>query len=327
MIRPVRLPGTELEASCLGFGCASLGSRISARAGLAALARAHEAGVTWFDVAPAYGAGEAEGILGRFLAGRREGVSILTKAGLAPPSARPLLRAAYAAARPLLGLARGLRKRARQIRATSNRALDITPDLVERSIARSLTRLGTDHVEVLALHDPDPRTVEDDAVIRALERVVARGQARHVGVAGGLEACLSGTRTGLPYTFFQVAVRPGTNDLAAIRDRAGRPVSVIGHSVLGVVGAKEAIVTRLREDAAARQALAAAGYDADDLETSVATLLLDAALAANPTGVTLVSMFQASHLAQNVARAGLPLREGSIAVLRKLAAASGSSSS
>src|SRR5580704_10332980 len=101
MIRRVRLPGTGIEASCLGFGCASLGSRISARAGLEALARAHEAGVTWFDLAPAYGAGEAEGILARFLAGRRERVSILTKVGLAPPRRSALLRGAYAAARPL----------------------------------------------------------------------------------------------------------------------------------------------------------------------------------------------------------------------------------
>jgi aryl-alcohol dehydrogenase-like predicted oxidoreductase len=325
MIRTVRFLGWELATSCLGFGCASLGSRVSARKGLAALARAHEAGVTWFDVAPAYGAGEAEGILGRFLIGRREGVSILTKVGLAPPSGTPLLRTVYTAVRPLLRLAPGLRRRARQIQSTRNRTLDITPDLIERSITRSLKRLGTDRVEVLALHEPDSRTVGDDVVIRALERVMARGQARHVGVAGGLEACLSGTRAGYPYSFFQITVRPGTNDLATIRSSAGRPVNVIGHSVLGVNGAKDAIAARLRGDASARQALVAAGYNDSDLDTNVVSLLLDAALAANPTGITLVSMFRASHLARNVLRASLPLNEGAIAILRNLASGVGSS--
>src|SRR6516164_2614071 len=78
MIRRVLLPGTGIET-------ASLGSRISPKVGLDALARAHEAGVAWYDLAPAYGAGEAESIFSRFLAGRRERLSILTKVGLAPP--------------------------------------------------------------------------------------------------------------------------------------------------------------------------------------------------------------------------------------------------
>jgi hypothetical protein len=319
MIRSVVLPGTALEASCLGFGCASLGSRISARAGLAALARAHEAGVTWFDVAPAYGAGEAEGILARFLAGRRERVSILTKVGLAPPRRSALLRGAYAAARPLIGLADGLRRRARQVKVTRNRTLDITPALVERSIAQSLARLGTNHVEVFALHDPDPRTVVDDAVVRALEGAVARGQARFVGVAGDLEACLAGSRPGLPYSFFQTAIRPGSSDIAEIQARAGRQVSVIGHSVFGVDGTKDKLVARLRGDASGRSLMAASGYDTGNLEAGVGALLLDAALAGNVTGVTLVSMFNASHLARNASRASLPPRDAAIALLRKLA--------
>src|SRR5262249_28655811 len=65
VIRNVSLPGMRIEASALGFGCASLGSRVSASHGLSALARAHEAGINWFDIAPAYGAGEAEAIFSR----------------------------------------------------------------------------------------------------------------------------------------------------------------------------------------------------------------------------------------------------------------------
>ena len=48
-----------IAPSRLGFGCASLGSRVAAADGLNALAAAFDAGVNWFDVAPAYGAGEA----------------------------------------------------------------------------------------------------------------------------------------------------------------------------------------------------------------------------------------------------------------------------
>jgi diketogulonate reductase-like aldo/keto reductase len=319
MIRRVALPGTALETSCLGFGCASLGSRVSARAGLAALAHAHEAGVTWFDVAPPYGAGEAEGILGQFLGDRRERICVLTKVGLAPPNRSALLRAAYAAARPLVGLARGLRSRARRLQATRKRVLDITPALIEGSLAQSLARLKTDRVEVFALHDPDPRTVADDAVVRALERVLARGQARHVGVAGDLEACLAATGPGLPYAVFQTGLTPGSNVAAEIQASAGRPVTVIGHSVFGVDGTIDTVRARLRSDAGARELLRKAGYDADHLETGAGDLLLDAALAGNPAGVTLASMFKPSHLARNVARASAPPRATSIDLLRQLA--------
>ncbi len=318
MIRRVRLPGTGIEASCLGFGCASLGSRISARAGLEALARAHEAGVTWFDLAPAYGAGEAEGIFARFLMGRRERVSILTKVGLSPPRRSSLLRAAHAAARPLIGLAQGLRKGARRLGAIRNRALDLTPELIESSIARSLARLGTDRVEVLALHDPEASVVATDAVLRALERVLARGQARFLGIAGSIEACLAAAKPGLPYTVFQTAIRPGTHHPAEIRARAGREITIIGHSVFGVDGTRDKVVAQLRHDPCARSALAETGYDATDLEEGAGALLLDAALAGNEAGVTLVSMFRAAHLARNVDRASGPPRVAALPLLRKL---------
>ena len=318
MIRRVLLPGTGIETSCLGFGGASLGSRISPKVGLDALARAHEAGVAWYDLAPAYGAGEAESIFSRFLAGRRERLSILTKVGLAPPRRSPLLRMAYLAGRPLLALAQGLRKRTRHVRVTRNRALEITPALIESSIRQSLSRLATDHVDVLALHDPEPQAVTDEAVMRALQGVIARGQANFVGVAGSLEACLAGAQPGLPYTVFQTATRPGTSDFAEIKSCAGREVTVIGHSVFGVGGAKERLITHLRGDPSARKALSRAGYDAGDIEAQAGALLLDAALAENTAGVILVSMFKARHLADNVARAEGPPRAASLNLLRKL---------
>jgi aryl-alcohol dehydrogenase-like predicted oxidoreductase len=318
MIRRVLLPGVGIETSCLGFGCASLGSRVSARQGLAALAKAHEAGVSWFDIAPAYGAGEAESIFSRFLVGRRGRLSILTKVGLAPPRRSPLLRAAYAVGRPLLGVARHLRQRSRRIQATRNRALDITPELIETSLSDSLARLRTDHVEVLALHDPDPRTVQDDAVLRTLDRAVGRGAARFLGVAGSLEACLAAARSGLPYRVFQTAIRPGSKDFAEIKARADRDVTIIGHSVFGVDGTKDGLAARLRGDAAARAGLAAKGYGSDDLETAIGDLLLDAALAANPAGVTLVSMFDASHFDRNKRRASGPPRREATEILNDL---------
>ena len=266
-MRRILLPGLDLETSVLGFGCASLGSRVSPRAGLSALHRAFDAGVTWFDLAPAYGAGEAESIFAGFLAQRRDSVQILTKVGLAPPVRSGALRAAYSVLRPVAGT---LRKIVKPAGLTQNCSLPITGALIEASIATSLARLRTDHVDVLALHDPDPEAVTRDDVLRALERVVARGQARGVGVAGSAQACLAGAAPDLSYRLFQTAVDADGATFAAISRQAGRPVATIGHSVMRN--------NPTNGDAALR-----------------------AALAANPDGVTLLSMFDPAHLAANLA--------------------------
>ena len=83
-MRRVTLGTTGIETSCLGFGCASLGSRVGEAPGLRALEAAFDAGVTWLDLAPLYGAGRAEEIAGRFLKGRRDAVQVCSKVGLAP---------------------------------------------------------------------------------------------------------------------------------------------------------------------------------------------------------------------------------------------------
>ncbi len=118
--------GLPIAPSRLGFGCASLGSRVAAADGLNALAAAFDAGVNWFDVAPAYGAGEAETLLGRFLRGRRDRAFVVTKVGMAPPRRLGALRLAYALGRPLAARATALRSGFRSLAATRNRPLPLT---------------------------------------------------------------------------------------------------------------------------------------------------------------------------------------------------------
>ena len=88
-MRRVTLGTTGIETSCLGFGCASLGSRVGAAPGLRALAAAHDAGVAWFDLAPLYGAGRAEEIAGRFL-GAAPATASSCQQGRPRPRRRPM---------------------------------------------------------------------------------------------------------------------------------------------------------------------------------------------------------------------------------------------
>lgn len=54
----------------LGFGCSNLGSDLSYRASCALVEAAYDAGFRHFDVAPSYGNGQAERILGEVQIGR-----------------------------------------------------------------------------------------------------------------------------------------------------------------------------------------------------------------------------------------------------------------
>lgn len=289
------------QAPCrLGFGCASLGSRVGASAGLYALAAAREAGVVWFDVAPAYGAGGAEDLLGAFLQGRRHNVRVTTKVGIAPPARLALMKAAYALGRPLIGQAAVLRHGFRALSATRNRRVPLSADLIARSIEGSLHRLRIAHVDVFALHDPDPTDVGNDEILRALERVLERGQAREIGVAGTVEACLAAKNSGGPYNVLQMSVEALASATSQFADG---PHRLVTHSVFGVNGGmlgRMIAALKCRRDTAFR--LIELGHNAS-VDQAAADLLLDYAFAQNPDGIVLASMFDARHRAANLLRA------------------------
>ena len=317
-MRTVTLQGFDMPVGVVGFGCASLGSRVSAAQGLQALADAHAAGVNWFDVAPAYGAGDAEAILGRFAHGKRDRIFICTKVGLAPPQRNALLKRAYAIARPVVGALTGLRRAFRRMPSTRNVSLPLTPQLITESLHRSLQRLGTDHVDVFALHKPAHTDIARDDVQRTLQGLRQAGKVRHVGVAGDLEAARLALRHRETYSLVQLADDPVESPLRQLPPQGDTPYATVSHSILGIDGTRERVLQALRSHGApAMSRLASLGYGTNP-EQAVTELLLDRALAANPGGVVLMSMFGARHRAQNLKRAQEQVRPQALALVSEL---------
>ena len=60
---------------------------------------------------------------------------------------------------------------------------NVAADRFGASVEESLTKLGTDHVDLLLLHWPGGSDVPRDAQIEALNKVQARGLTRHIGVS------------------------------------------------------------------------------------------------------------------------------------------------
>jgi len=145
--------------SPVGLGTAPLGSRVAGPLwwgpqdpadAVGAVRAALDAGVDWIDTAPFYGWGRAEELVGRAVAGRRDKVRILTKCGT--------------------------------VRRPDGRVgEDASPASVRAGLRESLRRLGTDHVDVLQVHDPDPATPVEDTWA-AIAHLISEGLVR----AGGL---------------------------------------------------------------------------------------------------------------------------------------------
>lgn len=160
----MRLAGTDLDVSRIGFGTAALGRSVPRRERVRLVETAHACGITHFDTAPLYGAGAAEDALAALTQHHRDGVTIATKVGIEPPSTRRLV-AARIARRP--SPARGNRFAPAEIRA---------------SLQGSLRRLRTSYVDLLLLHEVEAEAVGEE-LLAALDDLVRRGDARYVGVA------------------------------------------------------------------------------------------------------------------------------------------------
>ena len=156
---------------------------------------AFDSGVTHFDVAPMYGMGRAESELAPLLARRRDEVTVTTKFGICPTS---FGRMAGATQRPIRSvLARRPRTEAGLKSVGSGprsgrmgRLLYLSEgysvESARTSLARSLRSLGTDYIDVFALHDPVGALLEGDGLAEFLESECRRGTIRTWGLAGEL---------------------------------------------------------------------------------------------------------------------------------------------
>ncbi|WP_194910706.1 aldo/keto reductase [Catenulispora rubra] len=140
-----------LEVSAVGLGCMSLHTREDA---LAVLRRAVDLGVTFFDTAEVYGARANEEFVGEALAPVRDQVNIATKFGFEVSDGRPA------------GL-NGLNSR---------------PEHIREVVDGSLSRLRTDHIDLLYQHRVDPGVPIED-VAGTVKELIAAGKVGHFGLS------------------------------------------------------------------------------------------------------------------------------------------------
>jgi aryl-alcohol dehydrogenase-like predicted oxidoreductase len=294
----VRAPRLDRDVSAIGFGCASLGSRISAADGRRAIARALDLGLTWFDVAPSYGDGCAEALLGQALRGRRDKVVICTKFGIAPARVPLAARLIRPLARQAVAAFPSLRNAAARARAIGARA-PIDPAAIEGSVTRSLQLLCTDYIDVLAVHEPTLQDATNTGVFNVLRGLVEQGLVRTVSIAGDPESIEAAIRTQQPIDIAQFPDTPLTNAAEMLRARLPAPPPMfVTHGVFGS-GITQALASKNVQQRAKITALAE--HHEIDFSRSPHDLLLRFAFSNNPDGVVVISMFDTKHIERNIA--------------------------
>ncbi|HKR67114.1 MAG TPA: aldo/keto reductase [Thermoanaerobaculia bacterium] len=159
-----KLGNTGLRVSEIGFGGWAIGGRADAGGtplgwgasnddeSLAAIRRARDLGVTFFDTADSYGFGRSESLLGIVLSRRREDVVIATK----------------------VGVVRDAEGRARK---------DFSRGHISHAVDGSLKRLRTDYIDLYQLHNPTLDDLRRDDIHEAMDRLQEVGKIRYWGVS------------------------------------------------------------------------------------------------------------------------------------------------
>ncbi len=154
-----RTLGQGLDVSAIGIGCMPMvrggnityGAEASDSESIATIHRAIDLGITFFDTAQIYGPFQNEELLGRAIAGRRDGLVVATKFGF-------------------------------RFDGSSITGIDGTPENARRACEGSLKRLGVDVIDLYYQHRVDP-SVPIEETVGGMAELVREGKVRFLGLS------------------------------------------------------------------------------------------------------------------------------------------------
>ena len=199
--------GSEgLIVSEVGLGCMGMTYAYGQRndpESIETIAMALDSGVTLFDTAEVYGPYTNEEVLGKGLGSRRTKVSVATKFGF-------------------------------KLNGNQVTGLDSSPENIRRVVHSSLSRLGTDYIDLLYQHRVDP-TIPIEDVAGTVRDLISEGKVRYFGLSEAGAATVQRAHAICPVSAVQVEyslwVRGAERTLAHTLKALG--IGLVAYSPLG----------------------------------------------------------------------------------------------
>jgi aryl-alcohol dehydrogenase-like predicted oxidoreductase len=155
---------TGLKVSAVGLGCGNFGGIGSAPAffgkgeteaeAIVLMEAAWDMGINFFDTADAYGGGRSETYVGHWL--QAKGARVRDQIILSSKVFNPV--------------------------GDGPNDWGLSRRHILRQVEASLTRLGTDHLDLYLMHEPDPTTPLEETM-RAMDDLVHQGKTRYIGAS------------------------------------------------------------------------------------------------------------------------------------------------
>ncbi len=157
-----RYGNTDMLVSTLGFGGAEIGFQNASPADVERLlGNALDTGLNVIDTAECYR--NSEELIGKAVSHRRKDYYLFTKCG----------------------------------HTAGLEGEHWEPDMLARSIDRSLKRLNTDYVDMIHLHTCSEEVLQQGAVIEVLQKAKQQGKTRYIGYSGDDQAARYAVETGV----------------------------------------------------------------------------------------------------------------------------------
>jgi aryl-alcohol dehydrogenase-like predicted oxidoreductase len=172
----IALGSQGLTVSRQGLGCMGMSDFYGTTdddESIATIHRALDLGLTFFDTADMYGPFTNEALLGRALGSRRDEAVVATKFGIVRNPDYP-----------------------------NSRSINGRPEYVHQACDASLSRLGTDHIDLYYQHRVDPDTPIEETV-GAMAELVAAGKVRYLGLSEAAPATIRRAHTVHPISALQ----------------------------------------------------------------------------------------------------------------------------
>jgi len=198
-----QIGNSDLTASSIGLGCMGMSEWYGPTnddQSEATLQKAFEMGLNFFDTADVYGNGHNETLVGRALKSVRKNVILATKFGYLP----------------------------------DERGLNGRPEYARKACDASLSRLGTDYIDLYYLHRIDPE-VPLEETMGAMADLVNEGKVRYLGLSEVSASSLKKACSVHPITALQTEYSIWVRDIEAEILPACRElkVAIVPYSPLG----------------------------------------------------------------------------------------------